>query len=692
MFKKIKKFMLYSVFFFIICSCSNKQSQNTDSNSSSISNDINISNSSIVQEDTYPMQHADHIIILQVYGNGGKSDGAVNRSFVELYNPTDKDIELERYSIQYAKSNNNWLLLELNGVIKTHSSYLILGNQSIGGDYSLVIDDKEADILWDIEFDNNNFKICLLSSTELLSVINPFYNQEGEPVPNYIDMFGGADNDKTKTIDGYETNYPSILSKQKAARRYTIQDSDDNANDFGEIDYRIGKISDELRQRYRPKNSNYGEWNPVSSVLLNGTSQYVEEIFKEDEVIDININISAANRAYMKANASKEEYVSCDISVGEYSYSNVGIRPKGNSTLQSLAKANTERFSFKVKFNEYVSGQKLLGLKKLVLNCGYQDKTFIKEYEAYKTMKALGIPTPAYTWAKLYFNGEYFGLYFALEDVDESFVERYYGTNIKYTIYKPEGANMTGNNSAGALKYLGESISSYKDIFNNIVDTSNNYDYQSNYINMTKVLSSGVNLESVLNVDGVLRYVAAMNYMVNLDSYIGAMFHNYYLIEINGMFNIIPWDFNLSYAGHNVNSASNAVNYPIDKVYTSNNASDAPLTSKTINANKVTYYAYMQFLADYNATNISKSIDDVANLIDNLIKDDPTKHSTYSEFTKGIATLKQFILDRNKSIYAQLAGTQSTTSYGNISTSINLSDLGGSGAGGGGNGGRPGWN
>lgn len=646
------------------------------------------------EEETYPSERADYILIFQVYGTGGKTDAAVSHSFIELYNPTDNDISIDGYSLQYAKKEASWNKLDLKGIIKAHSSFLILGKLSDGTGCNLILDESDADMLWDIELDNNNFKVCLLLNTEQLTEVNPFNTDgKGARVDGYVDMFGGADNDMTKTIDGYETEYPYILSKQKSARRLTLVDSDNNAIDFGGVDYRADRITDELKERYRPKNTEYGEWNPVSTVTLSGTAQYVEEIFKENEIIDIRITISSENRAYMKANAIKEEYVSCNINVAGYTYENVGIRPKGNSTLSSLAKTSTERFSFKVKFNEYEKGQKLLGLKKLVLNCGYQDKTFVKEYESYKTMKALGIPTPAYTWARIYLNDEYFGLYFALEDIDETFVERYYGTNIKYTLYKPEGANMSGSNSAGSLKYLGDNISSYSDIFNNTVCTSGDYDSQKSYINMTKVLSSGKNLESVINVDGVLRYAAAMNYLVNLDSYIGAMYHNYYLLEVNGIFTIIPWDFNLSYAGHNVNSASNAVNYPIDKVYTSSNPSDSPLTSKIITTStKEVYYRYLKFLADYNAVNSTSDIDTVAALIDTALKSDPTKHSTYAEFTKGVSTLKQFIIDRNKSIYAQQNGTQSTTSYGNISTSVNLSDMGTMGAGMGGDKGRPGWN
>ena len=422
--------------------------------------------------------------------------------------------------------------------------------------------------------------------------------------------------------------------------------------------------------------------NHVSTVLLSGDNEYVSVLFDPDSIINVNITISSENRTWMNANSQKEEYVSGDIEVGGYAVSNIGIRPKGNSTLKAIASSTSNRYSFKVKFNEYVKGQKLLGMKKLILNSCYQDKTFIKEYMSYYLMKELGIPTPAFTFCRLYFNGEYWGLYFMLEDVGESFVERYYGSNIQYAVYKPEPeGNFNSTSTGGALVYNGNAANYYKTIFDNTVCTSADDDtYWENVIEMTRVLNSGQNMDSILNTDEIIRYIAAQDYMVNLDSYLGQMYHNYYLIEINGIFQIIPWDYNLSFAGFSVQSASNAVNFPIDKPYTGNSAADFPLISKILTGtNLEKYHGYLQFLADYSTANFAVVTDKVIALIDSHINTDPTKFYTYAEFTQGVSTLKQFVSDRNKSIYAQLAGTQSSTSYGNITTSVNLSDMGGGG-------------
>ncbi|MFU7517945.1 CotH kinase family protein, partial [Clostridium sp. HCS.1] len=87
-------------------------------------------------------------------------------------------------------------------------------------------------------------------------------------------------------------------------------------------------------------------------------------------------------------------------------------------------------------------------------------------------------------------------------------------------------------------------------------------------IEMIKNLNEGTNLEEYLNVDEILRYFAENTFLVNLDSYASNMKHKYYLYEKDGVFEIIPWDYNLSFGAFNIGSGSNAINFPIDSPVT----------------------------------------------------------------------------------------------------------------------------
>jgi spore coat protein CotH len=80
----------------------------------------------------------------------------------------------------------------------------------------------------------------------------------------------------------------------------------------------------------------------------------------------------------MLDNATKEEYIKVDVVINGTTFSNVGIRPKGNSSLRQVASSESDRYSFRIKFDEYVKGQTCFGLDNLVVNNMFGDNTYMK--------------------------------------------------------------------------------------------------------------------------------------------------------------------------------------------------------------------------------------------------------------------------------------------------------------------------
>lgn len=56
----------------------------------------------------------------------------------------------------------------------------------------------------------------------------------------------------------------------------------------------------------------------------------------------------------MLDNAAEETYIMVDVVVNGTTFTNVGIRPKGNSSLRDVASSDSDRYSFRLKFDEYV--------------------------------------------------------------------------------------------------------------------------------------------------------------------------------------------------------------------------------------------------------------------------------------------------------------------------------------------------
>ena len=181
----------------------------------------------------------------------------------------------------------------------------------------------------------------------------------------------------------------------------------------------------------------------VSGTDSGVTMAYEDGLFDTDEIISVDIIIDADDWSELIANAAAETYYACDIKINGATYSNVGIRAKGNTSLTSVQSMGSDRYSFKIQFDEYVAGQTCLGLDKLVLNNNYADATMMKEALTYDMFAFLGADASLYNYAAVYVNGEYWGVYLALEPVEESFALRNYGVCYG-EFYKPDSMNFGG--------------------------------------------------------------------------------------------------------------------------------------------------------------------------------------------------------------------------------------------------------
>lgn len=170
--------------------------------------------------------------------------------------------------------------------------------------------------------------------------------------------------------------------------------------------------------------------------------EYETELFDTSSILTVNILMDEADWNDMLENATAEEYYQCDVEIGGTTFYRVAIRPKGNTSLTSIASdPTTDRYSFKLEFDHYVDGQTCFGLDKLILNNNYADATNMKEALIYDMYQYLGADASLYNYAKISVNGEYWGVYLALEAVEDSFLLRNYGAQ-SGGLYKPDSMNI----------------------------------------------------------------------------------------------------------------------------------------------------------------------------------------------------------------------------------------------------------
>lgn len=465
---------------------------------------------------------------------------------------------------------------------------------------------------------------------------------------------------------------------------------------------------------------------------------YASQLFGT-EVMTIDIIADETTWQNMLDNAMNEEYISVDVVINGRKFTNVGIRPKGNNSLQQVSSSDSDRYSFKIKFDEYVDGQTCYGLDMLVLNNMIGDATCMKEYTTFDMMKSMGIETPYFNYADISLNGEKWGLYFALEAYNDSYEQRVNSGNESGVLYNVKSVDgMGGNNkdamnfesfrddfgksfsesekpaeensekqrfgkdgkggfggggmgagsTGGALLYVDDSSSSYPAIFSNAVgNDSTEEDYQ-RVIAAIKALNEGENIEEYFDVDEILRYLAVHTVVVNLDSYSSNMAQNYYIYEYGGKLKILPWDYNYAWGGFQGGGASDTVNFPVDTPVSGVDMSERPLISKLLENEEylAKYHGYLKQLMDnyFADGKFAAKLDEINSAIGSYVENDPTAFHTFDEYTKAIDAFKAIAELRMTSIIGQLDGTvPSTTDEQKANpdklvdaSSVSLSDLG----------------
>ena len=451
------------------------------------------------------------------------------------------------------------------------------------------------------------------------------------------------------------------------------------------------------------------------------TMEYETALFDTSSILSVNILMDEADWNDMLENATAEEYYQCDVEINGTTFYRVGIRPKGNTSLTSIASdPTTDRYSLKLEFDHYVDGQTCFGLDKLILNNNYADATNMKEALIYDMFQYLGADASLYNYAKISVNGEYWGVYLALEAVEDSFLLRNYGAQ-NGALYKPESMNMGGGGgggfepgemdfgsfdpgemdfggrtppdsgeeaaatpSAGSgerpeggfdppggmggfsasggadLNYTDDELDSYETIWDGEVTDTKKADHK-RVVTALKNISEGNDLETYMDTDNLLRYAAVHIFSVNEDSLSGMMAHNYYLYESGGRLNLLPWDYNLSFGGMGGgNDAGSVVNSAIDDAFSGTTFFDTLLDDETYHSR---YYAYLQQLVrDYiDGGGFDAFYERVRSQIDALVETDPTAFYSYDEYLTAADNLYQVVKLRGESIQGQLDGTIPST-------------------------------
>lgn len=194
----------------------------------------------------------------------------------------------------------------------------------------------------------------------------------------------------------------------------------------------------------------------ITILFMNGTALGIQTISQglgyENRIFDTSrvhtVDIIMDDWDGFIETCENEEYAVCSIVIDGESYKNVGIRAKGNTSLHQVSAMNSNRYSFKIEFDHYDSTKTYHGLDKLSLNNLIQDTTYMKDFLTYQMMGSFGVDAPLCSYVSITVNGKDWGLYLAVEGVEDAFLQRNYGNNYG-ELYKPDSMGFGGGRGNG---------------------------------------------------------------------------------------------------------------------------------------------------------------------------------------------------------------------------------------------------
>ncbi|OUM63746.1 hypothetical protein PIROE2DRAFT_20635 [Piromyces sp. E2] len=351
-------------------------------------------------------------------------------------------------------------------------------------------------------------------------------------------------------------NYVSLGANNMVIEEETIQRtySDENAK-INEVYNRSNKkvTVNDLPQPFKPMFTMKSEkYQPFpKNVIYNIYAQCLEPDYTDlvnTPFIDGEINKSVVN---------------CTITIIS---PNEKFQTDGSFHVIGYGSRLYKKLSFGMKFNK-----KFLGRKAIKLRGMPNDKSLIREPLIAELYKAVGVPVQEGTYARLFMNGETFGLYNMIDSFNDRWIGAYIhanekakiGVNYKLCSSHPEGPYAD-------LKFLGDDPLLYdKPIY--VVDEYEKKDIQKEdkatqytpIMQFTKSFDQWVTtygndqsqkaideLKKFLNIESLLRLMAIETLVIALDNFWLALSNTalYYNPERNN-YQFIPFDFDEAFYG-----------------------------------------------------------------------------------------------------------------------------------------------
>ncbi|MFN0013947.1 MAG: CotH kinase family protein [Saprospiraceae bacterium] len=355
-------------------------------------------------------------------------------------------------------------------------------------------------------------------------------------------------------------------------------------------------------------------------------------------------------------------------------YDSVGVRFKGQTSYQMAQ--NSQKKSFNITVDHANPDQTLMGYQTLNLNNSFQDASFLREIFFQHQIRR-HIPAASSNYVNLYINGQNWGLYPNVQQLNKDFLSEWFfsndGANWRADTNTPTGGGGGGptwGDGTAALNNLGSDTTQYQKYYTlKSSDVDNPWSHliaTCQALNATPMADLPNVLPNFLDIDRTLWHLASEIAFADDDSYVykGKMDYYVYYEPETGRMTPLEYDGNSVLLNMTVNWGAfyneTKVNYPL-----MNRILAVPIWRQR-------YLAHLRTIVEeeMNPTVCNAMIDNYKAMIDPFVQADPKKLYTYTQFNSEVTTIKNIINTRrnnllNNAEVKQVAPAITTAAYQN---------------------------
>ena len=281
----------------------------------------------------------------------------------------------------------------------------------------------------------------------------------------------------------------------------------------------------------------------ASMFCLPVAAQTASDFYDDSVVQDLYLDIHPNDWSNLRMNFQDNTYYPAELQWRDIRITDIGVRSRGRSSRSPL------KPNLRIDFDRFEEKQKFLGLKSTMLKANNADASMMRERLTMRLFERLEMPAPRETYARLFINGEFFGLYNLVESIDKSFLERVFKEDSGY-LYEWEPA-LAGYR----FEYLGEDPAIYSPVMFDPVTHEKDPDPRP-IVDMVRAINQSSDAELVnaispfLDLRTFVKHIAVQAYMAEYDGVLGDHgMNNFHVYRFAGasLHTLMPWDADLTF-------------------------------------------------------------------------------------------------------------------------------------------------